>query len=236
MNDRKEMTQFVSDLNKAVKEKVKYGKKGKVDSLFKKYCGKREDNIVYMMSFSSRSDDAAQWQRYAANGQGICIEFDYNCLLAYTRSNACKLSPIVLQRVFYPENESHHELVQIIADFIEDNSSLQKNHFDTIKSVFENAWACSIDHKHCSFSSEDKIRLSTLPGINYKRSNNLCYSLKGNNLNEHYELSIKNIYKNLIKRIIIGPKSSINTNVFQRYLYQYFCKNNLVKKSDCPLR
>jgi hypothetical protein len=239
MNDKKEMSQFISDLKKAIKEKVQYGSKHKVDDLFKKYCGKRNDNIVYTMSFSKNEDDAAQWDRYADNGHGVCISFSYQCLQEYVRNNKQTFNPISLNEVFYPQNESDHDLARIISDYINDNYNnaiLRQNCFEKIEDVFSNAWACSFDYKHCSFASENEVRLSTFPDFNYDKSSGLHYALHNNNINEHYEFPIENISDVLFKEITIGPKSFINTNVLQRYICSLGYKHIKIKESTCPLR
>lgn len=112
MNDASEMTFFMSSLCKAVAER--FQKEGDVirakwtEKLFSAEKDKEFVYSAYAACFSCYRDDAAQWERYANRGRGVCIAFRYDLL------KKMAVEPLSLQTVFYRDDVGEHELVEIL--------------------------------------------------------------------------------------------------------------------------
>ena len=101
MNDTKELTEFIDRLKNEIISSVHNIDKEKCKSFFQKVYECAKKNYPYIMSFSKRRDDAAQWERYANNAKGICIGFYKNKLDSLKRKIK---EPFFLQTVFYDFN------------------------------------------------------------------------------------------------------------------------------------
>jgi len=112
MNDASEMTFFMSSLCKAVTERFQKDddlvRAGWTEKLFSEEKDKEFIYSAYAACFSCYRDDAAQWERYANHGRGVCIAFRYDLL------KKMAVEPLSLQTVFYQDDVAGHELVEII--------------------------------------------------------------------------------------------------------------------------
>lgn len=231
MNDSREMIHFMDLLKLSVVTKTH--KSGEVEKLFENQIRRLRELPLYSASFSYKGDDAAQWERYGNNGAGVCIGLNTQKLREATRTQ------VMLQTVFYDLDVTQHKHVQLISDYIEDNSNLGE--WDTIDDIFENAWACASAHKHPSFCSEDEIRLISIPGtIASKNGEQPRYRVSSNRIHEYYPLKLSDsIVKNLVTDIILGPRSKCSIDILKRYLANEAnaeIDSIRISKSESPLR
>ena len=98
MNDATEMELFISGLFAAIKKRFSENKNANMIELLnamQKATRKRYFEFsAYAACFSEFRDDAAQWERYANRGKGVCICFSRSVLEKITGG------AISLQRVF----------------------------------------------------------------------------------------------------------------------------------------
>lgn len=113
----------------------------------------------YSFSFTTEEDDASQWDRYADQGKGVCIEFNSEQLERLMNS----FSQVRLNKIIYidsnREKEIENELNKLASNIIID---------DLIKELA----FFSMRFKHFSFRHENEYRLS--------------YIRRNTELDEHY--------------------------------------------------
>ena len=145
----------------------------------------------------------------------------------------------IMNEEYYGYNAKQHKMKTLLVDYIQDN---KMEEFSDIDGLIDNLLLCAMIHKHESFSAEQEVRLSP-------------YFIKNDDSHLEYRVTetIRRIYvvdlnelcqkenmvlDDLIKAIVIGPKSKQNIEDLKWYLN----KINLpglagkVRKSDCPLR
>ena len=230
MNDAKEMKHFMNLLEKAVIQKT--NRKSDVHELFVQQIGRLEKMPVYAASLSHRDDDAAQWDRYGNAGKGVCIGFNAELLSKHIQKYA------VLQPVFYVKEVMQHEHVELISNYIVDNSDI--GNWGSIDNIFENAWACSSAFKHKSFICEEEVRIMSLPFSLKLTLGEPNYIVTRENIREYYPLSLADVdLMELITKIILGPRATISLDILKRYIEKETGLDlDIVKieKSESPLR
>lgn len=235
MNDRSEMSQVF----KYIKEDLYQAypdKKEEVDKLFEVQSKRFGSTPAYIFSFTGQRDDAAQWDRYANNGAGLCIKFNEDVLKNIIREKA-ELLPVK-----YDSDDSCGSYKKVLDMFIKNGFSDIES--EEINNLFTLAWASSITYKHPSFRAEDEMRLCAFP-FAYKKidSESIQYVVSSNGVKEFYSISLDpdgSHMKGLIEEIILGPKARVDKNVYYRYL-QKICGRGInftglqITESDCPL-
>jgi len=235
MNDQKEMLYFMELLKKAVLERA--GRKyHTIGDLFEQQINRLKDRPVYAVSFSRNKDDASQWERYGASGYGVSVEFDAEVLSGQLKEST------ILQPIFYVTDVSASPYVDVIAYYATHEFTLPEG-WDSIDSVFENAWATSSGFKHRSFASENEIRATALPFTIEATLGRPRFKPSKRELKEFYAINLRQedgwIREGLIRGVTIGPRSDVNVDTMRRYLESI---PNLdptdieVEFSDCPLR
>lgn len=145
MNDTKELTEFIDRLKNEIISSVHNINKEKCNSFFQKVYECAKKNYPYIMSFSKRRDDAAQWERYANNAKGICIGFYKNKLDSLKRKIK---EPFFLQTVFYDFNVRKHKHFDCVKNYICDSDL---DPFTNEESLIENIVATACSFKNVSF-------------------------------------------------------------------------------------
>ena len=243
MNDKKEMEYFLLRLEDSIKlrfEKNGYEDKIKeVQDIFVNQKNKREQCTAFAACFSELRDDAAQWERYGKNGQGVSIGFNESKLREITNKRAR------LQPVYYEADVSNHEFVNLFEEIF--SYGLPRKGFETIDGLFDNIYECTMAFKHPSFKAEKEVRLSrvtekkgTLRGLGERK-----FLITSTNIKKYYTIDLKKCCRKenikmdeLVTEIIIGPKSMQSIESLKVYLNRNGLDmlENKVKKSDCPLR
>ena len=232
MNDKTEMLHYMNTVRAAVSNGLDESQLRETNTLFEKQISRLKDQPVYAMSFSLLRDDAAQWERYAVNGTGVCIQFNEEVLGQICDNHA------MVKKVCYTEgaaNKSKH--TQLIRDYVE-TGHIDKQAWGDISGVFENCWASSSIYKHNSFRNEKEVRIVSLPFALQTFLGNPNYRMESWGIREYYKIKIIEKIDDLIGEIIIGPKANVTVDTVQRYLQSLsndYTKIK-VKKSECPLR
>ena len=246
MNDTKELTDFIDKLREACIIHANPQYLQQYRSFFQRITDQIDNNYPFIMSFSSQRDDVAQWERYANDAKGLCLEFNtryFSKILALFHGYA------FLSEVFYEYDINQHELCSIIQEYVEFN---QFTHgFNSEKSLIENIFATASGHKHPSFRMEKEIRASISPlfeahnSISHYPLVKYEFEVRGGIVKKYAKLQLDTVCStlkikidDLFNGILIGPKSQQNTHTLQDYLRKngYNDLANKVRKSDCPLR
>ena len=226
MNDSQEVEHFIKILEKAVLGRCEKTRQQDLCALVERtFCEqkeKRKNDVTYLVSFSEWEDDAAQWERYGNGGYGVAIGFDLKEL-----KRALQYCFVMCNKVFYDKSAEKHKLIDDILDAVK--GSFPTNHgFDTIDGIFDNAWGCAVAHKNPSFASEREYRIMTLPSWRGKRHDNLGEFKMVTTPSQIKEclyfdwrkgcLEHQIPFENLIKRIVIGPKSSQDLDSMKEWI------------------
>lgn len=234
MNDKDELSGFIKDLKSAVLLEIDKENVSKAERIFEKIQKRLLVEYPYIFCVSRAYNDAAQWDRYAYGGTGVAIVFDTELLYKLIFYNR-----FIMNEEYYGYNSKQHKMKTLLVDYIQDN---KMEEFSDIDGLIDNLLLCAMIHKHESFSAEQEVRLSP-------------YFIKNDDSHLEYRVTetIRRIYvvdlnelcqkenmvlDDLIKAIVIGPKSKQNIEDLKWYLN----KINLpglagkVRKSDCPLR
>ena len=242
MNDAEEMQLFMKGIFTAVYQRlVNAGEtekaavlKGKAEELSKK----RFEYSAYAACFSGFRDDAAQWERYANRGKGVCLGFRREILEKLTGG------AISLHKVYYQDNLESHPLVGEVYDLIIKSKDISQYDPSLWAKVTE-AWRNSATFKHPSFASENEIRLVVMPfkadDFNVKPR----FHVAKERIKKYYPLNLEEMcakagvtMEDLISEIIVGPQSTQSIPILQAYLrdlnLDVLAEN--VRHSDCPLQ
>lgn len=233
MNDKMECQLLVDNLKQAI-IKIPIENKEKNECL-KKFDQIRDDTI-FIFSMTTEEDDVSHWDRYAAQGRGVCIKLDIKELT--------KLELIYklmfMSKIDYCGDKGHDYYLNIIKKYIEYGElDFYETGFMEIDDVIRNLYAAASQYKHKSFKSEKEGRLVFFNV--YKENEKFIFK---NDLIKR--LSVINLEKTvgtisvdlqeLIKEIIIGPCSNQNIRDLEFYL-QSLNLQKLTKKirlSHCP--
>lgn len=239
MNDTKELTEFIDRLKNEIISSVHNINKEKCNSFFQKVYECAKKNYPYIMSFSKRRDDAAQWERYANNAKGICIGFYKNKLDSIKRKIK---EPFFLQTVFYDFNVRKHKHFDCVKNYICDSDL---DPFTNEESLIENIVATACSFKNVSFSAEDEIRAIILYVDSPSEFVRVEFEIRNGVIKKYAKIKWYDVCKklelniqDLISEIIIGPRSQQKNDILKEYLSlnDYDDLALKVKNSECPLR
>ena len=236
MNDKSEQLVFIEQLFEDAKDRAIQDNHYKYDAVKKMVESTLGIKMPYAMCFSKSDNDAAQWERYADNGCGVCIEFNKEKIQTIIKDN------FSLRDITYGVDNSsndYNDLLTIIKDYAE-NRRLSRcfddsNHF--IFSILDFA----ANYKHESFKPENEVRIITIPWYNIKKM--ICeYELVNNVVKEVVKIKIGNgerynIQNNLIEKIVIGPRSKQTVEDLKGFLESKNLNHlaEVVSKTNCPL-
>ena len=261
-NDSKELIEYLynSQYNKLYELFLKNYKK---DSRVKFLIGRDyayesvNFNPLFAFCFTKNRDDAAQWERYACNGAGVCIGFNEEYIKLIFES------PFKYQSIKYDLNEYGKIKIETFDKNIkqlEDKNKDNPDNFNkTNKKVLKSLYNSSIFYKNKSFQTENEYRLgiTSVELQNIKRNKNFSdekkkiysseinYFVTNNKIREYVEFELDSlcninnkVYSDLINEIIISPKSIMNEELVKRYLESKGLKElaKKVKKSKSSLR
>ncbi len=244
MNDTSEMRLFVNGLRDNVLVDLKTAGLDKQFSLakefFKKEFAEEFHYSAYAACFSEYPDDAAQWERYAKGGQGVCIAFHKDLLERLVEDE----SSVSLKKVYYQDTVEGHELIKSFTDVMSDLSSFEGEQTE-IRKLMNEAWISSAAFKHPSFTSENEVRLIYTPFSAEEAAVKPKYHIAWDRIKKYYPLDLNELcaklgirISSLVDRITIGPASPQSLPILQDYLTDAGLKilADRVSLSKCPLR
>ena len=241
MNDSTEMALFVTGIFNAVEKRFANDKNEKMvnnvrstrDHILRHFY----DYSMYAACFSEYRDDAAQWERYANRGKGVC--------LCFRKSALEKMSGgvIRLSKVSYQDNMESHPLVEELYQYLQEHERPEYT-FSQIEAVKE-AWWNSASFKHPSFSSEHEVRLILMPFAEPDFDLRPGYHVAGERIKKYYPLDLEQMCRNaqitiedLIVELIVGPESTQSEPILRDYLQDLGLTrlSRHILRSSCPLR
>lgn len=153
MNDKSETINFTAELQSALMRNLPESKQADCITLFEEIGGRQKTEYPFALCLSRLEDNAAQWDRYANRGTGICIAFNTEELmrLLYHEFLFCE--------VYYEYDITNHQHYKLLYEYL---STGNLDSFYERKSLIDNILACAYIHKHKSFSSEEEVRATTL--------------------------------------------------------------------------
>lgn len=245
MNDNQEVTAYITKLKETLE--LSNTNKKTVKRLFRQIEIERSNFYPFALSLSCNKDDAAMWERYAQNAEGVCIVFNTEKLnqLFQTESN------YVLCRELY-DIDPHGEMISRVKDFCDGRSAMSEEYMVRLILLF----ACSF--KHESFRSENEVRIFT--SSNLQLDSTVTYGfieepkkikkiLKAHivEICEKQKIDTSAIMNELIDQIVIGPRSSTTEDDLRDYIVNIInitsnpshgldALSEKISKSDCTLR
>lgn len=242
MNDASEMILFMNGLCKAVSGMFREnGDRERAEWTEKIFSEEKEQEFVYSAyaaCFSRYRDDAAQWERYANRGHGVCIAFREDLL------REMAIEPLSLQTVFYQDEVGSHKLVDTLYQLISQNEC-PFNMTQEIRETLNHAWAASAAFKHPSFASENEVRLVVSPFEHGYFDVQPRYHITKERIKKYYPVNMKELCRiagtkleEVIVELIVGPESTQSVPILQDYLTDHGCAGmaKQVTHSACPLR
>lgn len=241
MNDSKEMDLFISGLFDVVKKRFSEEQNEKMISRLDKIQtfvkNHYFDLSAYAACFSEARDDAAQWERYANRGKGVCLCFSKEMLEKLTDDT------VALKKVIYQSNIEDHPLADRMFETIQKKPHL----WNTIelKEIVSQVCRISAAYKHPSFSSENEIRLVVMPFDVRDIQLRPQYHVTRERIKKYYPLNLKKMchksgvkIEELITEVMVGPESTQSPPILRDYLQDLGYKklSGNVSTSDCPLR
>lgn len=105
MNDKNENVQFLTEVKTALLSALQTTtEQEKCETFFNQVFERLNIEYPFAACLSVAKDDAAQWERYAANAKGVCIVFNTrNLFRAFWNCN------VMTNRVFYRRNITEHD-------------------------------------------------------------------------------------------------------------------------------
>lgn len=241
MNDATEMELFVSGIFNAVKKRFEKDKNEKMvtnlTSTLETILRHFYDYSMYAACFSEYRDDAAQWERYANRGKGVCI--------CFRRSALEKMSGgvIRLNKVSYQDNMESHPLVEQLYQYLSGHEKVE--HTPALMEAIKEAWWNSASFKHPSFSSEHEVRLVLMPFAEPDFDLKPGYHVAAERIKKYYPLNLEQLcekagitLEDLFVEIIVGPESTQSEAILRDYLRDLGLTGlaKHILRSDCPLR
>ena len=242
MNDAEEMQLFMRGIFVSVQKRLttegQNEKALKLQAMYENLRQKRFEYSAYAACFSLYRDDAAQWERYANHGKGVCLGMQRDVLELMTDG------AMAIQEVYYEDHLESHPLVDRIYNLVLSSEELSERN-EPLRAQIREAWRDSASFKHPSFSSEKEIRLVVMPFHAEDFGMKPRYHVAKERIKKYYPLDLDAMcaraqvsLEDLVSHIIVGPLSSQSVPIMQDYLHDLsLCKlAHNVYLSDCPLQ
>jgi hypothetical protein len=195
------------------------------------------DLSAYAACFSESRDDAAQWERYANRGKGVCLCFDRSVLEKISDNK------VALRTVTYQNELENHPLADRFFEFLQKKMHLW-NEIE-LKMMLDEVCRNSAAYKHPSFSSESEMRLIIMPFDMHDFQLKPRYHVTRERIKKYYPLDLNKMCRkngvkleDLITEVMVGPESTQSPPILRDYLRDLGLKKlaGNVSTSDCPLR
>ena len=237
MNDKKETSYYLDHLFEATGTMLVGKEEQELDRLQTAYYLLYE-TPTYLMSFTENGDDAAQWERYAYGGEGVCIAFDKEALKIIAAKNA-----IQLDYVSYYRDYSLLPDTNDLMRYIRDKAFPRK--IKNEKELFDYFGCRSALFKHPSFRSEYEYRMYYATNSYDRKPRSIKHEVTSDGrIREFYEFEWETLTRkegfsitDVVPLVILGPKRKVDRGILQRRLdeLKHSWKGE-IKDSDCPLR
>lgn len=252
-NEGKDIEKFAKDILDRMDEVLR-----------EKYYNER----IYISCFSKGKDILSQWRAYGDDGKGVAIGFNLSELqipeIILNADHQLGLTHMLGRaEVIYTSKEKIDTINKIDTtprirklnpNGVQGMTTWKLNEFSEIlklKPIFKDEYFIEEKEvrliyycKNGNFIKDKKFPLNYAAGSNYdyKLNDKFKYIVRNNQMVDYIELNIakenENISNKLIKEIVLGPKSSIDTN---DYILRKFLEDNglgeiIISKSDGSYR
>lgn len=200
----------------------------------------------FLSCFSLEADLLSQWCRYADDGRGVAICFDFGklhipdkLLLGAMNDEQIGFSPVIYdpdeQRQIIKSLVSEHE--QLCEDYIKYPEKYEHSSPDVMK-CYQMLIGYSMVFKHPGFAEEKECRLIYAPW----RGPAPAYHSKGGSLSPHFvfPFAFKNEHgqpeqcDDVIIEIRLGPRNTSQAEDIQKFLTENGYTNVKITKSKIP--
>lgn len=218
MNDRKEITQHIENIEKSVLSIMKeknldnYENITRKDEIFTLAYKYYKSGKAFAFCLTTESDDSSLWHIYADRGNGVAIEFDKTELIKDLK----KIYPFFkVNDVFYQkEIPNHDEHLRLFVDYIRTGHAKLSGEECSVEDLVFNLMLSSIVYKNHTFKNERESRLvvyytEVLKKIVENEYARIDKVVENNSKKEVLKLNFGDIsVYDLIKSITIGPASN----------------------------
>lgn len=234
MNDALEIRDFIWRMRDALIQDLPSEKHFHCKRLFKEMDVRLDSEYPFAICFSDLEDNAAQWERYASDAQGVCIVFNTPCFMKLIYYQ------MPFNKVFYEYDIREHEHYKTLYRCF---TTGERTDFPSEEGLIDNILACGYVHKHRSFITENESRAITLWGRTPPNSD-VCYELINGQIRRVLKLHLEKMcedqhieFEQLIDKIVIGPRSKQNEYELREFVKQCHFSNlaDRISTSQCPL-
>lgn len=232
MNDSTEVVGFLREIKSKLNNDFPIETPRKKEVL-KMISETEEIANVYIMSFSEIEDDAAQWERYADNANGVCLKIKTSVLSKVSETYYYWLKEV--KYLFADESNYDYEYnYKQLSRYIKEGLTYNNKELSLI--MFE-LCLVGIYHKHPSFQSEREVRF--IHHSNVKKDKYVF--LKTNTVKRMFVFDFQTYgikIDEIIDEIIIGPRSQQSIDELKMYIESkgYTELSNRIRYSSSPLR
>lgn len=253
MNDKSEIKEFYSKL-KAQLIKNYPNKEDSIKKLFLDVTKKIDGKYPFAMSLSTWEDDAAQWERYADNGSGVCIKFDIPQLAKLLVD-----LPMAIGKVYYGVDISeicNNDLKMLSECFEISEDELDQDNIDSVESSLTNLINFAAKYKNKGFASECEYRIYTYKGMasntdidklmqydnSFISSVSIDFTSAGHQIKKVLKVKLDKLrpqvsLDDIIEKIIIGPRSKQSVPLLKEFVRSlgYSKIEKHIESSKCTL-
>ena len=207
---------------------------------------------IFIFSFTTEDDDAAQWDRYANEGEGICLVTSYSRIISWMRLNGIKY-PLLSPVEYIDKNEklsfisnyrlyNYRDYFELLCDlkegpyaklgntgfdlFIADCCKIKERSFRNEKEFRMIVFNASFENRTISFPKNTANAIQHVANKKLK-FDNVFFKSKDNQ---------DKINRSLFTDVIIGPKSKKVPNDVREFLISNGYMDVTVSKSNSSLR
>lgn len=173
---------------------------------------------VFIISLSSLEDNLVMWRTYGNNGEGVCLEFDFDLDPPFNKNR-------IMYNCVRPEHCKYvnPDTFAIDPEIIENTYEIIRGEQDVIQAAGEMAkgYRYGCIHKHSDYISEDEYRivLTDESRMELKEQTLIPY--------RKYHIPIQTL-----KRVIIGPR--LNYEYIENLFTIVMRVKNLTEIKICP--
>lgn len=192
--------------------------------------------LTYIACFSETDDDLYQWKAYGDDGKGVAIGLDGKRLFELAKYYIGNRCPLYLTDVSYaPDEQMDFLKIAVVPRTFDTLKKAQENGnvkngkctYEAMIRIMLSSYISAIllaavRYKHHSYMAEKEWRLclntticSTWPEeecMNFTGSKGypkMEFRINANKLISFFDLQLRDFASNIIKKIILGPKSTI---------------------------
>ncbi|MEK4663025.1 DUF2971 domain-containing protein [Priestia sp. FSL H7-0729] len=242
VNDFKERRWILEKILLEIRKQLLPQQNNKSSKFFEEYWDTvvSYDSNTYISCFSSEADLLSQWRGYAQDGEGLAIGFSKKVLNSLVVEHFT-----AFKKVVYGKSEQNEYIETIL-------SSLHNTSIASVIPDFHTNERFNIPYyKNPAFKEEKEWRLvyyqDSSSFLNYNtigepriKANFSKIKMRsdGTRLISYMELDFSKIKKELIKSVVIGPKSKLSEADIKLFLYSegYDPNNVKIKVSSCSYK